>query len=199
MITTFLFDLGGVVFTNGTKIFIENLAKKYQLDENELREVSDGALGSDYREGKISRDEFWKQFLEITKIPEHADVLEDEWIRSYGLILGTVEIIQTLKKKYSIFYLSDNVKERVDALNKNFDFLRLFDGGIFSHEVGARKPDPKIYEMAISKLQIKPEETVFIDDKPSSLPPAQSIGMKVLLFTTPNQFLIDLGRFGLSV
>jgi len=187
MITTFLFDLGGVLFTNGTKKFIKELGISYKLPEEQLKDVIDGEIGSLYRESKISRDEFWKRVISKLNLSESADILEQKWIDGYQIISGTKEIITELSKKYRVFYLSDNVKERVDSLNNKFDFIRLFKGGIFSHEAGVRKPNPKIYEFALHKSNSKPEETIFIDDKPHFLEPAKKLGITTILFTSPEE------------
>lgn len=185
MITTFLFDLGGVLFTNGTKKFIKQISYSYKIPENEVKEVIDGEIGSLYRESKITRDEFWKKVSEKLHLNEPADVLEEQWIDGYEIIIKTKLLIEKLSRKYNLYYLSDNVKERVDALDKKFDFLKLFKGGIFSHEVGVRKPNPKIYEFALKKSNSRPQETIFIDDKQTMLEPAKILGIKTILFTTP--------------
>jgi len=194
MITTFLFDLGGVLFTNGTKKFIKEISLSHKISENEVKDVIDGEIGSLYRESKITRDEFWRQVIEKLHLNESADVLEKQWIDGYEIISGTKQIIMELSNKYSLYYLSDNVKERVDALDKKFDFLKLFKGGIFSHEVGVRKPNPKIYEFALNKSNSNPEQTVFIDDKAMMLKPAKILGINTILFTTPDELLMTLKR-----
>jgi len=198
MIKLILFDLGGVVFTNGTKKFIDDLAARYNLEREKVVEVLDGEVGTKYREGDIDRDEFWKLVLEKLPLNETADELEKEWIGNYDLIEGTKEIIVGLKKKYKVMYLSDNVNERVDKLDERFGFVSWFDGGIFSHEVGVRKPDPKIYQFALKKGEAKPEEAVFIDDKPHFLIPAQEMGMTVILFESPERLAESLKSLGLT-
>lgn len=96
----------------------------------------------------------------------------------------TKYLIEQLSKRYALYYLSDNVKERVDALDSKFHFLSLFKGGIFSHEVGVRKPNPKIYQFALNKCHARPDETVFIDDKQLMLDPARILGIETILFTS---------------
>lgn len=195
MITTFLFDLGGVLFTNGTKHFILELSKKYSLSEDFVKNIIDGELGTLYREGTISRDEFWTKVKEKLAISESVGSLEKQWIQGYEIIHETKNCIKELSAKYNVFYLSDNVKERVEALDLRFQFISLFKGGIFSHEVGVRKPDPKIYTFALSKAQAFPVETVFIDDKESNLDPAKKMGITPLLFTSPTQLRRDIEKY----
>lgn len=196
MVKAILFDLGGVLFTNGTKKFNQVISARYHLSDEFVKDVMDGEIGTKYREAKITRDEFWKYFLQTLNIHEDSDILEKEWIGYYELISGTRNIIFDLSKKYKVYYLSDNVKERVDKLDERFGFLKWFTDGVFSHEAGVRKPDPKIYTYTLNKLNILPEETLFIDDKESSLVPARRMDIKTILFTTPDQLRTELIKLG---
>ena len=187
MIKLILFDLGGVVFTSGTKLFIKTLSKRYLLPIEKLEEILDGPIGTEYREGKISREQFWQQVLTHLPLKESIDVLTKEWIAHYNLIPGMKELITELKRKYRVMYLSDNVRERVQGLDDRFKFLHWFNGGIFSHEVGVRKPDLRIYKLALKTAGVAASEAVFIDDKPKNLVPAKALGMKVILFQSADQ------------
>ena len=57
----------------------------------------------------------------------------------------------------------------------------LFDAWVISSEVGLRKPDPAIYELAAERLGLPPERCVFVDDLPGNLKPARAIGMATVL------------------
>ncbi len=192
MIKAIIFDLGGVLFTNGTKKFIEDISARYNLDKEVVKDIMDGEIGSNYREAKITRDEFWKQVLEKLHINEDIDKLEDEWINGYELIEGTKEIILELAKKYKVLYLSDNVKERVERINDKYGFMAWFENGIFSHEAGVRKPNSQIYKLALEKAGVEAEEAVFIDDKAPFLEPAKEMGMTTFVFQTPKKLKEDL-------
>lgn len=54
---------------------------------------------------------------------------------------------------------------------------RLFDVVVISGEVGLRKPDPAIYELAAQRLGLPPEQVVFVDDLPSNVQGAVAAGM----------------------
>ncbi|OGH12969.1 MAG: hypothetical protein A2776_02970 [Candidatus Levybacteria bacterium RIFCSPHIGHO2_01_FULL_40_10] len=194
MITTIIFDLGGVLFTNGTERFIKIMSEKFNLEEKKVQEVMEGDLGSKYREAKISREEFWQKLLEQLQITADIDALEMEWISGYELIEGTRDLIQELSKKYKVYFLSDNVKERVDKINEKHTFLAWFEGGVFSHEAGIRKPNPAIYKLTLEKANAKPEEAVFIDDKPAFLIPAEEMGMLTFAFETPEKLKEELTK-----
>ena len=191
-----LFDLGGVLFTNGTKKFIADISQRYGIEPNVALDVLDGEIGTKYREGQIGREEFWKLVLDNLTLKESMEDLEKEWIGDYELIPGTKEIINKLRSKYKVMYLSDNVKERVDKLDQRFGFVSWFDGGIFSHEVGVRKPNPQIYEYALNKGEARPEEAIFIDDKEKMLEPAKQMGITPILFESAEKLESELIKIG---
>lgn len=199
MVKAIIFDLGGVLFTNGTAGFVKKITMRCGRDESMVRDVLDGALGSLYREAKISREEFWRRAIEALGLREKMELLESEWIASYELIEGTKKIVETLARTYKVYFLSDNVRERVEQLEQKHHFLSLFSGGIFSHEVGIRKPDPRLYRMILDLAHTDPTEAIYIDDKPHLLSPAQALGMKTLVFTTPEQLREDLKTLGIMV
>lgn len=197
MVKTIIFDLGGVLFTNGTAAFVKKIAVRYGQEETAVRNVLDGELGSLYREAKISREEFWRGVIKALEFHEDMNKLENEWIGSYELIEGTKSIIQSLAKTYKVYFLSDNVRERVEQLERKYHFLSLFTGGIFSHEVGMRKPDPRIYQKILELACVNSREAIYIDDKPDFLSPAQALGMTAFVFTTPEQLREDLKMRGI--
>ena len=53
----------------------------------------------------------------------------------------------------------------------------LFDAWVISGEVGMRKPDPGIYELAAERLGLPAALIVFVDDLPGNLKPARALGM----------------------
>src|SRR5579864_5176178 len=142
MIKAIIFDLGGVLFTDGTKKFVDFIATEYALDREYVKEIVDGKTGTLYREAKISRNEFWRRILQELHINADADKMEEKWVKGYELIEGTRDLMQELSKKYKIYFLSDNVKERSEGINAKYHFVTWFAGGVFSHEVGIRKPNP---------------------------------------------------------
>jgi epoxide hydrolase-like predicted phosphatase len=57
----------------------------------------------------------------------------------------------------------------------------LFDAWVISGEVGLRKPDPAIYELAAERLGLAPSACVFVDDLPGNLKPARALGMATVV------------------
>jgi epoxide hydrolase-like predicted phosphatase len=57
----------------------------------------------------------------------------------------------------------------------------LFDAWVISNEVGLRKPDPAIYELAAERIGLAPEACVYVDDIGGNLKPARALGMATVL------------------
>jgi epoxide hydrolase-like predicted phosphatase len=57
----------------------------------------------------------------------------------------------------------------------------LFDAVVISSEVGLRKPEPAIYELAARELSLPPVACVYVDDIGGNLKPARALGMATVL------------------
>jgi epoxide hydrolase-like predicted phosphatase len=57
----------------------------------------------------------------------------------------------------------------------------LFDAWVISSEVGLRKPDPAIYELAAERIGLPPAACVYVDDIGGNLKPAAALGMATIL------------------
>ncbi len=196
-IKTIIFDLGGVYFTDGTKRAIDIISQKWNLDSTLVSDVFKGKIGTAYRENQITHEEFWKQAKETLGIEAPMEELAKIWLDGYVPIEGTVNIIKELKANgYEILYLSDNVQERIDYIEEKYHFLQYFKSGVFSHIVGVRKPNPKIYQLALEESSNPSENCVYIDDKPNLLEEAKKLGMETIAFVNPDETrkkLIELG------
>jgi len=196
-IKTVIFDLGGVYFTDGTKRAIDIISQRWNLDQSKVADVFKGKIGTAYRESQISHDEFWRQAKETLGIDAPMEELAEIWLNGYVPIEGTVEIIKELKEKgYEILYLSDNVQERIDYIEEKYHFLQYFKSGVFSHIAGVRKPNPKIYQLALEESSNPAEDCVYIDDKPNLLEEADKLGMATIAFVNADETrkkLIELG------
>lgn len=97
----------------------------------------------------------------------------------------TDDLLRKLKDQgYKIYYLSNWSKWSRDVLIKNgtFDFLKYFDGGIFSCDVALMKPNKAIYEELSKKYDIDLHYSIFFDDSIENVEAAIELGMKGVLW-----------------
>ena len=196
MIKCVIFDLGGVYFTNGTRIAIKKISEKYGLNEKDLDAVLKPGteFGKLFRTGKISSAQFFNKLREKFTIKASDQDLIEIWFGSYKPVAEVISIIEKLnEKKINVYFLSDNTKERAEYLQERYDFLRHFKDGIFSHKAGLTKFDgTKIFELSLKQTGNKPEDTIFIDDNENHVNTARSLGMNVIHFKNPRQLAKDI-------
>jgi len=75
----------------------------------------------------------------------------------------------------------------------------MFDVIVFSCVEGIVKPEKRIYEILLERLDVEAYETVLIDDIKEYINAAQDIGMNGILFENPQQVMRELGRFGVKI
>ena len=71
-------------------------------------------------------------------------------------------------------------------------FYDKFDVVIASCKEGFVKPEIEIYQLALERLGVIPEESVFVDDKQANLNPAIEMGFEVILAENPEQIIRDV-------
>jgi len=61
-----------------------------------------------------------------------------------------------------------------------------------------RKPDRRIYQIALDVLQRDPEEAVFVDDRPENVAAAASLGIHAIRYQGSEQLANELVRLGVG-
>jgi len=108
-----------------------------------------------------------------------------EWIFAIGKIkefgLKTAAITNNWK--------SDKQEEHfISKYFNSYPGGPLFDVIIESSKVGIRKPDPRIYQLALNQLNLHPTKCIFLDDLGQNLRSAQELGMKTIRVPLRNHF-----------
>lgn len=201
MIKGIIFDLGGVYFNNGLRLFMTELNQKYRIPKDKLKEVltAESPLGRSYRVAEISGAEFWHKAKEILGLHEDYHKLIQQWNDKYTPNKEVVALINRLRKSgFLIGFLSNNFPEKADYLEKKFQFKKDFDTGIFSFEAKHTKPELEIYRLVLEKMNLHLSEVIYVDDKEKNLIPAKKMGMIVILYENPEQLESSLISFGLT-
>jgi putative hydrolase of the HAD superfamily len=199
MFKNIIFDLGGVLMTDVPLMKIaRDLSVRFSMSGDELHShLYPTEHWTLLTLGEISEDEYWDHFLKASKINVDKEELKDMVRTELRPIEENVEIIPLLKSQYKLAILSNHSREWSEFMRKEFDFFNYFDQIIVSCNVGLRKPDPRIYQLALTRLHSEPEECLFIDDKKRNTDGAQRVGMKTIVLDDVSRLREKL--FGLGV
>ena len=107
----------------------------------------------------------------------------------------SVQVLSTLKEKgYRIGLISDCSHEAT-LVWKQTSFPRFFNAVVFSCLVGLTKPDPRIYQFLLNKLEVKPQDCLFFGDGGDmELAGAQKLGIHPVLLKVPRESNTDVYR-----
>lgn len=193
---TVLFDWEGVIGLSDTRDFgwlMARLTKEYPVEEAKVVEALGSVIG-DFLIGKIDNRTFWQRAgekLGVIFTEEFQDTIWQQW---HGAVPITEmrELVQQVKARGLRTVVFSNILfPSAEKIRENGGY-EAFDAEILSYEVGFKKPDSAIYQKALEAAQCLPEECIFIDDVPKYLIPAQALGMKTILATSPEQIKRDL-------
>ncbi|AEA81308.1 HAD superfamily hydrolase [Candidatus Pelagibacter sp. IMCC9063] len=136
----------------------------------------------------------------IKKYPEYKEAIEAFYGRFLEMIDSVhqenVNLALKLKQKgYPIYLLSNFPGDQFEKYRLQNSFLNEFDDRIISGDVGLAKPDIKIYQLAIKKFNLNPEESLFIDDKIENTKAAEQAGIKTIQLQNPEDLDKEIRKF----
>lgn len=119
--------------------------------------------------------------------PDYADALQfffenyDNFVT--GPMPGMYELLTDLKARGYRLYGLTNWCSAVYKVIAKYPVFKLLDGSVISSEEHLLKPEPEIYRCLTDRYGLKPEESVFTDDKVVNVEGAKAFGMEAILFT----------------
>jgi len=120
-------------------------------------------------------DRFWREFFS-------GDALDSELVAH----------IRRWRRCYKIALLSNFAGNLDDHVHNKLGIGDCFDEIIVSARVGLRKPDVRIYQLALERLQVEADEAVFVDDMRANVEGASAAGMRAIHFTSRQALLTEL-------
>ena len=197
-ITTVTFDLGGVLIDWDPRYLYRTLFDDEADMEAFLAEVTTPAWNAEQDAGRP-----WVDAVDAlaAEYPEHRPLIEayhQRWPETLGdAIQGTVEVLADLRDAgVRLLALSNWSAETFPVALERYPFLGWFEGIVISGEVGAAKPDERIFHVLIERHGIEPAETVFVDDTVANVEAAEELGFIGLRFHDPDRLRTDLVRLG---
>jgi putative hydrolase of the HAD superfamily len=197
-IRTLFWDVGGVLLTNAWDHEERDRAiERFQLQKTDFETRHKEAVPA-FEEGKLTLD----QYLERTVFYQPRKFSKDEF-KSYMFSLSkpkpeVLEFARNIAGKCIMATINNESREMNDYRIKQFGLTQIFDLFVSSCYVGIRKPDEKIYRLALDLIQKAPDECCFIDDRPANIEGAAKVGLRAVLMRDPAQLKKDLQALGVS-
>lgn len=187
-IKNIVFDLGGVLidldFPRALKAFeqagLTDIAQNVQAFSRE-------GIFMDLELGYITPEDFFQSICERSTQPISIHQATDYW----NLILKDIpqdklKIIRELRKRYHVYLLSNTNQPHWEYICKKcfekdgFTIHDYFEKLFLSYEMHLAKPDKQIFFQMLQDGQMKPEETLFIDDSEANCNSAKETGIRTI-------------------
>ena len=179
-ITTILLDMYGVILEESKGYFIPYTFGSFDQAEYDrlTRQFREEKLFTRAANGEMTSDEFLTQ-LGFQDPQYHMVNYIDNFLH---LDQGFREFAERYSTKYDFVLLSNDVSEWSAWITKHHDLDQYFTHKIVSGDVKCRKPDRRIYEIALERTGKKPEECCFVDNSVKNLLVAAEMGIEPILF-----------------
>ena len=156
-----------------------------------------------YDEGKLTGITFWQKLVHeagLNLAPGTVEQLSNLDARMWSTENPAMLAWQLqLKQRGLLTAILSNMGDNVLAsVERTFNWLPRFDVLIWSYQWHMAKPDPAIYRLCLDKLGVRPDESLFLDDKLINVEAAHSLGIKAIHFTTIERLRQDLIAQGLD-
>jgi 2-haloacid dehalogenase len=187
--TIVVFDLGKVLVDFDYSIAAGKIAARCRKSLSEITAViAQSHFIMDYESGKLTRPEFFKHVQEATGFGGTLEQFGEFFADIFTEIPPMVEIHAELRRRNIPTYIFSNTNDlAVEHIRRNFPFFKHFDGYIYSYNVGALKPDAKIYESLEKLAGCHGPEIVYLDDRPENVAAGAARGWQTILHDSPEK------------
>ncbi len=194
-IKNIIFDFGGVIIDIDEQLTVNEFAKLGVADISMAASTEFIELVRKFEKGIFTPDIFRNKLRDYLDLSATDQEIDDAWnALLFDIPAKRIEVIEKVKKNYNIFLLSNSNEIHYDLYVRDLqlrfgynEFANLFHQAYFSFDLHLSKPDSEIYEFVMYQEGLKPEETLFIDDKPENIEAAKRLGFQTYQLNKPER------------
>jgi putative hydrolase of the HAD superfamily len=203
-ITTILFDVGGVLIAPldaaDARARREALATSlgFTSAEEMWLHFYDGEVWTAAKTGGLTHEQMWDTLLRPMgyESREAQATIVEELHRGEGLDPDMARLVAALHEDYRLAILS-NWDDRLEMLLDHHEITPYFDVILNSHHIGMAKPHEATFRYTLERLEVSPEEVLFIDDRERNTAVAEGLGIRSHVFRDLPALVADLQARGL--
>jgi len=199
-IKTVIFDLGRVIVPFDFKRGYARLSPLCGIPVAEIPgRIAATKLVERFESGGIAPRDFVNQLSAHLGFETTYDGFREIWSSIFlPETLIPEAMLEGIARRYRLLLLSNTNALHFEMLQANYPLLRHFHRYVLSHEVGAMKPAPLIYQKAIEAAHCLPEECFFTDDIPENVAAARAQGIEAVQFESAAQIERELRSRGVD-
>lgn len=178
-----LFDLGKVLVDFDFDPAFKRLAQHARCAPEAVKSYFMGSeLEVLFDGGKLSNFQFYKRVKKDLRhratYPEFTKI----WNEVFTLKKEMLALLKKLSRHYRIVLISNTNGMHYVHIRDKYKFIHHFDKLILSYKEKIRKPDPRIYQLAMKACCAKAHEIFYIDDRLDLTDAAKELGFHAFTF-----------------
>jgi putative hydrolase of the HAD superfamily len=200
-ITTLFLDIGGVLLTNGWDRGIRTrAAEKFGLNYEDMNERHHLTFDT-YEEGKLTLDQYLNRVVFYQDRSFSREDFKKFMYDQSQPFPDMIELMRGLKAQYNlqIVAVSNEGRELTVYRVQQFQLRSFVDFFVSSCFVHYRKPDEDIHRIALDISQVRPDQVVYIDDRPLFVEVAEGLGLNGIIHTGYEATQKALEKWGLTL
>ena len=197
MIRALITDFGGVLVRTFDDAPRRSLETRLGLPSHTLEDlVFGGELSIRAQHGEISYDDFWRQIGLQLNLDRRMTVkqLRDEFFSGDAFDHDLMAFIRSVRPRLKTGLISNAWTNARELFTRTIPIIDDFDAVVISAEEGVMKPDPRIYRIALERLGVRAEESIFVDDVLANVQGAEALGIHGVHFRSTEQARRDVRR-----
>jgi len=200
MVKVIIFDLGGVIVEVDYQRFLKEMSQATNIAVSELIQLSADGIMKNFSTGFITGAQFHELICKKLGQALSLEAMKQLWL----FVLGkqkddVVQIITSLQKNYSLALLSNTDPWHFEFCRQQFPILKNFKHVFLSYEEHVLKPDPQFYQIATSKMNMRPTDCLFIDDLLENIQSARNVGFHAIHFQNAQQLQQELADYQINL
>ncbi|MFP4165896.1 MAG: HAD family hydrolase [Opitutales bacterium] len=186
----YVFDLGNVLFAFDYHRAWRKVAAGSSLCEEELaRRAGINDHLHAYERGHVATESFFEWMSEHLAFRDGARALQSIWTEIFEPLHERLHVMRELALHYPVHALSNTNDAHITYLETSYpEVFERFTHRIYSHRVGAMKPQAEIYEALETAAACSPGQLFFFDDRPDNIEAALARGWQGRCIQ-PDEFL----------
>jgi FMN phosphatase YigB (HAD superfamily) len=194
-----VFDLGKVLVDFDYTIAARKIASRGKMMAEKIYEfIALSPLLFKYETGLMTREQFFSAVCEATGYCGDIEEFGGFFADIFTPIEPMVELQSALRVARIPTYIFSNTNDlAISHIRQNFPFFSNFNGYILSYEVGAMKPDAKIYEALENMAGKRGADVLYLDDRQENVDAGAARGWQIILQETPEKTLAAIRKLGL--
>lgn len=193
-----ILDYGEVISERAAPVHMTNMARIAGMDEAAVRDLY-WRLRDEYDRGTYDGESYWmaigaaagrtfsrEQIRELV----HEDVVS--WSSVRPPVIAWLRDLRAGGIRTAV--LSNMMSDLLTKMRSEFDWLDVFTFQTYSCEIGAVKPEEKIYRHTLEGLGVAAERALFVDDREVNIAGARAVGLHGIVFRSLEDLREQLAR-----